>query len=141
MPPALQHEWAAAYEQEASSHGGLNPRLLLAAGELQRAVGHSSAPHPPPLWRRLRLATAMPVPPCPVEAAVVANFEQALMDLVRMPEDSPPRKKPRAHAYPLPIVGSDGAAPTKLARAMHRQTQDSWEVHHNTPAPEGVQPG
>ncbi|KAL4434355.1 hypothetical protein ABPG75_000796 [Micractinium tetrahymenae] len=153
LPPELDPEWAAAYQQERQHRGALNPGLQLTPAEELRAQGHHSAPAAQPLWRRLALHRAVKVPACPVAAAVAPRTEARLCELVVMSDG-----EATVPAYPLPVGshegggggetgGSSGSSPagpvnaTPLERQMHAELEDSWDVHHSTPAAVAVKPG
>ncbi|KXZ49831.1 hypothetical protein GPECTOR_19g282 [Gonium pectorale] len=166
--PALDADAGACYVQEARrvlapGGWGPNPRQLLTAGELSRAVGALPSAHSAPAWKRLGQYGAVPVTePFPVPDTFVAETEDALCRLVVAPPAA--RRDGRTPPYPLeeePAAppgaavggwfargkaaarGAGGATAAAAAvpvlrppleEAMHSELRDSWEAHHGLPS-------
>lgn len=120
--PAALADWRLAFVQDCCAQaraGYKNPHALLAPEEELRAMGHLAqrAVQPAPLWKKLGYYEAVEVPACPVSAALVADTEARLRELLVMGtarDDAPP--------YPLHCGGAAGHVP--LAQAMHAELED-----------------
>jgi hypothetical protein len=121
--PELPPDWQTAYLQERSR----NWRLVLTDGEERRTLGCLRQPPEPALWQRLGLCQPVELPPCPLEAGVVASAETALQALL-----VPAKVAPTQTQHP----------PTRCVSVQHRChrpcTQSSRTAGRPTTAPSRV---
>ncbi len=143
--PVLDADAGTQYRQQARRQlpGGflVSHRLRLAPDEEALALGVSStlrAAAREPAWKRLRQYVPVEVlgSGCPVADGYVAEQEARLQGLVVQP--AKPSELP---AYPLGIGDGGGRVGTSLEWELHKELQESWEVHHGSPVATAVVAG